>query len=440
MTGDQYRRPLRLSRRSVLGGASAVGAAAGLAGCGRGLGGTSSTEKTGLQMMFWGEGNQTTFIVEAIKNWEKQDGKTKISAQYGPLNGYYDKLATRVAGGNAPDIFQLSLPYLDDYLSRDTIMALDDHADDLGLTKVPDSIVPTIKQDGHYYLTLMGAATQPAVVYDATQLDKYSLQPPSPDWTLKQFQQAAREVRTQSKEAVYGAVDGGGSSVQLESYVRGLGSSLFDADGKLAISREQFTDWLQLWDRMRKNGSCPPMKITSASTGFQNDPLVTGKVAYTMPATSRGYPTLQALSKHKLGLSQSPRTTSDSKPGTNIIPNGWFAISKKCKNPEKAVALLKYLAQDPAAIKTMGLTRGVPLSEVQRNAVKGQLKAADKIVFDNYLTVADEELSPLQLYPAGSSALMATSLPNANETVGFGKATVRQAADQFFADAGRMLK
>src|SRR5690242_12697621 len=135
MTGDQNRRPLRLSRRSLLGGASAVGAAAGLAGCGRGLGGSSSTDKTNLQMMFWGEGNQTTFIVEAITNWQKQDGKTKISAQYGPLNGYYDKLATRVAGGNAPDIFQLSLPYLDDYLSRNTILALDDHAEDLGLTK-----------------------------------------------------------------------------------------------------------------------------------------------------------------------------------------------------------------------------------------------------------------------------------------------------------------
>lgn len=438
MTGDPHRRQLNLSRRSVLRGAAAIGAA-GLAGCGRGLGGGSSSQDSSLQMMIWGEGNQTTFIVEAIKDWEAQDGKTKISTQYGPLNGYYDKLATRVAGGNAPDIFQLSLPFLDDYLARDTIMALDDHAEDLGLTKVPSSIEPTIKQDGHYYLALMGAATQPAVVYDTTRLDSYKVQPPAQDWTLRDFEQAARQIRKQSKDSIYGATDGGGSSVQLESYVRGLGAALFDADGKLAITRDQFTDWLQLWDSMRKNGSCPPMKITSAGTGFQNDPLVKGNAAFTMPATSRGYPTLQALTKHKLGLGRAPRTTPDSKPGTNIIPNGWFAISKKCKNPEKAVALLKYLSQDPKAITTMGLSRGVPLSAAQRDAVKGQLKAPDKIVFDNYLSVADADLTPLQLYPAGSSSLMATSLPNANETVGFGKATIKQATDQFFNDARRML-
>lgn len=439
MTGKPANPSTRLSRREALKSAAAATSAVALAGCGRGLGGSSSSSGSSLQMMFWGEGDQTKPIVDAINTWQK-NGKTKVSAQYGPLNGYFDKLATRVAGGTPPDIFQLYLPYLTDYIDRGVVMPLDKYADQLGLQNIPPSILPTIKSGGHYYFALMGAATQPAIVYDSDLLKKYSLRPATDDWTIHDFQQTMLKVHTASKGKLWGISDGGGSSVQLESYMRAFNTPLFDSSGQLAFTPDQFSEWLQFWDTMRKNGSCPPMKVTAGATGFPQDPLVKGKAAYTLTATSRGYPTIQALSHDHLGLLQFPRATATSKPGTNIIPNGYFAISKKSKNPDKAVALLKYLASSTQAIKTMGLTRGVPLSKAQQDAVKGQLSGPDKEVFDNYLKAASENLADLQLYPPGSSDLMTNSLSTANQNVGFGKATVTQATQQFFADAKKALK
>lgn len=440
MTGHPNTQSREISRRSLLKIAGTASLVSALPACGRGLGGSSASAGSDLQMMVWGEGDQNTKLLDAIHGWEKQDGKTHVNAQYSGLNGYFDKLATRVAGGNPPDVFQIYLPYLADYLSRDVIMSLDDYADELSLTTLPTSILPTVKMNGHDYFAIVGAATQPAIVYDADRLTRYKLQPAGSDWTLAEFQDTMQQVYAASKGAVHGVSDMGGASVQLESYMRAFDTPLFDSAGKLAFTEDQFTQWLQLWDTMRKNGSCPPMTVTAAATGFQNDPLVTGKTAYTSTATSRGYPSIQTLTKDHLGLLEFPRATVSSKPGTNIIPAGWFAISKKSKNVDKAVALLKYLSNDPQAAKLMGLARGVPLVKAQQDALQGQLDAQEKEVFDNYLQVAGQNPAPLQAYPAGSGELMSTSLSNANQSVGFGKATVQQATTQFFADAKRILK
>ncbi|MGA8115484.1 MAG: extracellular solute-binding protein [Actinocatenispora sp.] len=440
MTAAGNGHPHELSRRSVLRLAGTAGVAATLAGCGRGLGGGSSSDSANLQMMFWGEGDQNTKLMSAISAWQKKDGKTHVDTQYMGLAGYFDKLATRLAGGNPPDLFQIYLPYLADYVSRDVIMPLDDYADQLGLENLPASIMPTSKMAGHYYFAIVGAATQPAIEYDSNRLTKYSLRPASNDWTLADFQDVMKQVHTTSKGALHGISDLGGGAVQLESYMRAFDTPLFDGSGALAFSRDQFEQWLHLWDTLRRNGSCPPMTVTAAATGFETDPIVTGKAAYTLTATSRGFPSIQSLTKDRLGLLQFPRATADSRPGTNIIPAGWFAIAKKSKNAGKAVALLKYLSSDPHAARLMGLARGVPLSTSQQDAIKGNLNSQEKLVFDNYTQIAGQDLAPLQVYPPGSGELLTTSLSNANQSVGFGKAGVRQATTQFFADAKRILK
>lgn len=438
MTAVANGHPHEMSRRSVLRLAGTAGVAAALGGCGRGLGGSSSDSN--LQMMFWGEGDQNTKLMKAVTAWQNKDGNAHVDTQYMGYAGYFDKLATRLAGGNPPDIFQIYLPYLAEYVSRGAVLPLDDHAEDLRLTSLPASILPTCKMDGHYYFAIVGAATQPAVEYDSDRLARFSLKPASSDWTLAEFQDVMKQVHAASKGAMHGISDLGGGAVQLESYLRAFDTPLFDRQGGLAFTPEQFEQWLHLWDTMRKNGSCPPMTVTAGANGFETDPIVTGKAAYTLTATSRGFPSIQSLTKDHLGLLQFPRATAGSKPGTNIIPAGWFAIAKKSKNAGKAVDLLKYLSRDPHAAELMGLARGVPLSKVQQDAIKDQFDGQEKQVFDNYLQIAGQDLAPLQVYPPGSGELLTKSLSTANQSVGFGKASVRRAAAQFFTDAKRILK
>ncbi len=428
----------QISRRTVLrAGALGVGAAA-LAGCNRGLG--SSQASSDLQFMFWGEGNQNEKLLAAIDIFKQRNPKVKVNPQYSGFSGYYDKLATRVAGGNPPDIFQVHLPYLLEYVRRDAVHSLDAHADKLGLASIPKDIVTTCKLDGHYYFALLGAATQPAVVYDKTALEQLGLGGPDPGWNLDQYQAVMKEVYAASKQQLHGTADVGGSPVQLEPFLRGFGKQLFTDEGKLGFTKEEFGAWLQLWQAMRENGSAVPMDVTAGAQGFQNDPVVLRKAAYTGTATSRGLPSMKSLTKDELGIAPFPSSGRETRPGTNIIPAGWFAISKKSKNVDDAVALLSFLTGDPDAAKTMGMARGVPINPAMRDVIKPTLAGLDKVVFDNYVLIAAKDLAPLQAYPPGAGQLLQSSLATANQTVGFGKASVAQAAEQFFADAARVLK
>jgi multiple sugar transport system substrate-binding protein len=429
-----------VSRRSVLKAAGAAAGAVALAGCSGRRGGSSGSGSSTLQMTFWGEGDQNTKLLAAISLFQTKNSNIKVQSQYSGLTGYYDKLATRLAGGNPPDIFQIHLPYLLEYSRRGVVRQLDDHVADLGLSTIPSYIATTSKLDGHYYYALVGAATQPAVVYDKTRLDTYHLAVPQASWTFADFHTTMQQVASVSGGKLFGAADLGGSPIVLESYLRGLNKPLFGEDGKLAFTQDDFAQWLGVWDGLRKDKSCVPMALTSANKGFDTDPLTLGKCAYTFTATSRGLSAMQSLNKEPLDLLPSPSPTATSKPGTNIVPAGWFAISAKSRNVDAAVALLKFLATDVEAGKTMGMARGVPIMATMRNAIQSSLQGTDKIVFNNYQQIVATDVAPLQAYPPGASNLLGTSLVNANESVGYAKATIAQAAAAFFADAGKLLK
>ncbi|HVX47437.1 MAG TPA: ABC transporter substrate-binding protein [Mycobacteriales bacterium] len=428
-----------LSRRSAVKAGGAAVAASALAGCGiRGLTPPSHDSST-LQMTFWGEGDQNKRLIAALDLFERQHAPLKIATQYSGLDGYYDKLATRLAGGDPPDIFQIHLPYLLEYVRRGAVASLDPYAKDLGLTSVPDYIATTSKLDGHWYFALVGAATQPAIVYDRTRLEEKHLQPAKDGWTLDDFQDQMRQVHSDTGGKLYGSADLGGNAIAFESYLHGRAMRLFDDTGQLAFKPDDFSEWLQMWDSQRKAGGCLPMSETAAATGFQNDPVITGKSAFTLTATSRGLPSMQTLTKDTLRLLPFPAATRGGAPGTNIIPAGWFAVAKRSRNIEGAVALLKFLSGSKQASRAMQLARGVPIASDLQAVIAPDLTGVNKLVFDNYQQIARQKLVPLQPYPPGSGELLQTSLPTANQTVGFGKGSVSSVTDQFFSDAKRLL-
>lgn len=432
----------QVSRRALLQfGAAAAGAAA-LTSCSRGLGGSSSGggSSSALEFMFWGEGDQNKKLIAALDLYQKSEGASKVNPQYSGFSGYYDKLATRVAGGNPPDVFQIHLPYLMEYIKRQAVQPLDQYKDDLGLDSMPDYVATTTKADGKYYFALLGAATQPAIIVNTTKLKGLGLAAPGTDWTIDQYKATMGEVWGKSGHKLAGTADLGGSAIALESFLRGRGKALFGDGSSLGFGQDDLAAWLQLWQDLRGSGSAVPMAVTAAATGFQNDPVTVGKAAYTGTATSRGLPSMQSLTKEALSLGTFPSGGPGSQPGTNIIPAGWFAISPKSKNIEGAVSMLKFLTSNAEAANAMGLARGVPIPEDIRTTVSTSATGLNKLVLDNYALVASQGPAALQMYPPGASKLLQTSLPNVNQVVGFGKSTVAQAVTKFFSDAQAALK
>lgn len=427
----------QLDRRLLLGlGLTAAGTGT-LAACRGGPSPASSGGGT-LEFMFWGEGDQNERLIDALKDFQAGDGAPTVSPQYSGLSGYYDKLATRLAGGNPPDVFQIHLPYLTEYIERDTVLALDDHAQELGLTDLPDYIAPTSQVDGSYYFALLGAATQPAIIVNTTRLEELGLEPPADDWTLDDFVDAMTQVWESSAQALHGTADQGGSQIGFEAYLRGRGTPLFEEDGSLGIAEGDVEAWFQLWQDMRDSGAAVPMDVTASVDGFQTDPLTIGKAAYTLTATSRGLPSIQSLNTDTLALATFPSGGPESVSGTNIIPAGWFAVSPKAGDVEGAVAMLKYLIGESAA-ETMGMARGVPIPPDVRETVQASATGLDAIALENYDLVESQDPAALQVFPVGTSELLQSDLPNINQSIGFGESTVADGVTAFFDAAAKAL-
>lgn len=431
-----------LSRRSVL-GATAGGLLA-LAGC-RGLGGGSSSGSGGtktLSLTWWSEGKRAQRTIDVAHLFEKAHKGVHIDAQFSDFGGYYDKLATRVAGGNPPDIFQVHITELADYAKRGAVRPLDDLVPDpLHLTGLPSYVLDSCKYQGKLYFVPLGLATQPSLVYNRTKLDSLGVPAPDPDWALDDFHQFVRAVSKAGGGKVYGTSDMGGSPPAFEAFVRSKGTQLFTEDGKLAFSKDVLQEWYGLWDQLRHQKATVPMKISAGVQGFANDPLTTGQAAITVAASSKGIAGYGNIVKDKLESVPFPRHEKGGPVGTLVTPIEWWALSSKMPKEKATLAaqFANFAITSPKAASAWTTDHGVPLFADLREKTYAEADGLTKLIYDDFDTVQKTNPSARTLYPPGSGELIQMTLKKLNQDVGFGKSTVQKAVTTFYSEADRIL-
>src|SRR5699024_8239084 len=67
----------------------------------------------------------------------------EVSPEYSEWTGYWDKLATQFAGGDAPDVLQLDEAYIDSYGTRSSLLDIDSVADVPDLTAMVEPVLET---------------------------------------------------------------------------------------------------------------------------------------------------------------------------------------------------------------------------------------------------------------------------------------------------------
>src|SRR5687767_3818011 len=112
------------SRRTLLLGALAAPV---LAACGGNEGAApapESTEPVELSIFWWGADARAKATEEALKLYTTKYPFVTFKTTWQGNQGYYDKLATLAAGGNAPDIFQIDDGALSEYAERNVTLDL----------------------------------------------------------------------------------------------------------------------------------------------------------------------------------------------------------------------------------------------------------------------------------------------------------------------------
>lgn len=392
-----------------------------------------------FDVTYWSSGNISKSYKAGFAVYTAQHKNVKVLAQFAAQGPYFQKLNTELAGGSPPDIFQLHAEGMGDYVAQGSVMDLDQFIPNtLSLDKLPANIADSCRFNGKTMVVPLGLATQPAMVYNKKMLDGLGIDPPSNEWSFDDLKTFAGNVTKASKGKLFGVSDGGGYYAYLEGYIRGMGKQLFTEEGKLGFTRDDLSAWFGLWDGLRKSALCVPMKVSAASTGFPDDPLVTRKTPIEFVSSGKGLGNITPLLPDESHLVAFPKVTASGPQGTLVTPIEWFALYSKLPDDraQAAAAMLDFYISNPAAVKARALVNGVPVFPDLRSQLQASASGTDAEIYKNVADVSAQNPSARIPYPSGSGDLL-DSVSDLNQEIGFSKMSISVAVNTFFTAAAK---
>jgi len=429
----------KLTRRDFLkasGGALAGAYVLGLAGCGTN-GSESGTAQ--LRFMWWGPQVRHEKTFEVIDLFEKKHPDTRIAPDNTGPDAYQDKLATQTSGGNAPDIFQTELAFLAEYARRNALLDLNQFIPNtIDLSGWPEGILGTDTIDGKLYGISLGLNAY-TTYYNATVLDEVGIEMPDQDWTWDDLTKLATEISEATKEGFYGTQDAGGVPETLEVFVRQRGKELYTESGNLGFDKEDLAEWFRYWDDMRRDGAAPPAQVTAETApNVDNNPLVLGKTAVLLSGYSTQLAAYQSLLQDEIGIHMLPYG-ADGSSGQFVRSAQSLSAYSQTEFPERVATFINFFVNDPEAAQILEIVFGVPANPESRKLLEDSNDATIRTTLD-YIELVSKNGTPLTIPRPLGNPEIELLLPRMNENVGFGRATIDEAVDQFFNEANQALK
>ncbi|MBT2585245.1 ABC transporter substrate-binding protein [Arthrobacter sp. ISL-95] len=420
-----------IPRRLVLGGA-AVAAGLLLSACG---GGASSSGNSGsgsnveLNFVFWGDANRAKMTEAALRIFEKKNPGITVKTEYQDSAPYADKLATRFAGGNPPDVLAMANRSLLEYAQRGTLADLKSFPE-LNLDKVPETTLSRGEVDGKLYGLATGVTTI-GVVINKTITDQAGVTiPDDKTWSWEDYAKFATEVTQKTGGKVYGA----GYDVATETgpiiLARQRGEDFYTKDNKLGVSEKTIEDWFQYSVDLRKAGGYPPAGFFEQIGGSPAQSyLAKGTVAsQIIPINNfRGY---NEAVEGEVVLLRVPGETTGERRGYSADPTMLWSIAAKSKHPKEAAKLVDFLTNDAEGAAEVLTQRGVPINPEVADAITPKLNADDKTFVDLMAAIQEDDLPPAYVYPKGAS-VVADTLKQLTTEVEFGRVSPADAAKTF---------
>jgi multiple sugar transport system substrate-binding protein len=417
----------RLSRRLMLGAViTATGIA--LSGCGGGSSPAAGGDVE-LNFVYWGDANRAKMTDEAISIFEEKNPGITVKSEYQDSGPYADKLATRFAGGNPPDVLNMANRSLLEYAQRGTLADLTTMPE-LDLSNVSESVLSRGSVDGNLYGLATGITTNGMVVNKAIT-DELGI--PIPDdktWSWEDYAAFTTEITKKSDGKIYGA----GYDVATETgpilFARQRGEDFYTEDNKLGVSEETIRDWFQYSVDLREAGGYPPAGFfEQLGGGAAQSYLAKGTVASVIIPINN----FQAFNDAAGGntvLLRMPGETSGERRGYSTDPSMLWSIAAQSKHPEEAAKLLNFLTNDVDGAKKTLTQRGVPVNPEVAEAITPELGDGDTAFVEMMASIQEDDLPPAYVYPRGAGVVADTLKQMATE-VEFGRISPEDAAKNF---------
>ena len=417
---------MRVGRITAL----AVVAVLGLSGCG----GSSDTESEDgaveLRFSWWGNDARAKITQEAIDRFQEQNPDITIKPEFADFDGYFDRLATSVAAGDAPDVITLGGAYPREYGDRGALLDLSTVSEELDTSMFPEAALGNGSFSGTQYGVPTGVNTY-AVLANPRVFEEAGVALPDDDtWTWEDYVDIANEISANSPEGVYGTSDPT-SADALDLYSRQQGKGLYTEDGKLDIDAQILTDWWTMSKGLMESGGAPEASMTTELAG-QPSPeqtLMGRGLAGLQLEWSNQYAAFTSASGDPLVLLRAPGE-SVQEPGMWLQASQLYTISAKSEHPKEAARFVDFLVNDPQAGKIIKTDRGIPANPDVLAELEPELTEMEQVVTTFMGEMAEDAGDPLVIGPTGSTE-SAPLLDRLNAEVLFNRMGIEEASESF---------
>lgn len=280
-----------------------------------------------------------------IKEFEEKNPGIKVEYEMASFNDYFTKLQTRIAGGAAPDTFELNYENFVNYAAKGALMELDSliNSDkEFSPDKLNKRAYEAFRYNDRQY-GMVESFSNVVLFYNKDLFDKKGLEYPQPDWTWKDELEAAKKL-TDKEKGVWGTY----SPIQFWEFYKTIaqnGGSIFNEDKtKVTVNSPENIETLQwMVDKINKYHVTPSDKDMSGQS--DGDLFKAGKIAMLrtgiwMFDSFKDVP-------FEWDIALEPGNTQKAH---HFFANG-LAISKDTKYPEAAWKWIKFMSASKEAAK-----------------------------------------------------------------------------------------
>ncbi len=392
-----------------------------------------------IRWSWWGSDPRHQANQAIIDSYTTENSEVTIEGEYGDFSGYWDKLATTTAGGDAPDVITMDEKYLQEYAGRGALADLKE-LPGLDLSKFDEaSLALGEYEDGLYGLSTGQNAYVVMVNEDLFAKAGMAL-PDDATWTWDDYYRISKEL-SEKVEGVTGT-EYGAQDVDLRIWLRQQGESLYnEEEGTVGYSTENLESWFEhlLTVRDEAGGATAAEYIEDTSGTFEAGTFPTNRAGFGW-YWSNQLSALKTASGSNVSMLRAPSATGDAADnGMYYKASMYWSISSRSDDQEAAADFVNYLANNEEAAKKMLVDRGVPVNPDMAAAVKPELSESDQTVVDFLDEIEPDMKEAPKPSPVGTGGVQDVVQRYVSEVL-FGTMTPQQAADQMTDEIGGMIQ
>ena len=368
--------------------------------CGNGGGGD---DEVSLTFTWWGGDVRHQYTEEMIEIFEEENPNISVDVQYHEWDGYWDQLATQTAAQDTPDIIQMDLVYLAEYIENGILLELDE--DIIDTSKFSEELVDNGVHEDELYAMAVGST---ALTFGANPdiFDEAGVEMPDDEtWTWDDLLEITTEI-SENTEA-YGQA-GSFDSAGFETWLRqNMDVNQVDEEGQLAWEPEDAVPYFEELGEFQDAGAFPSAAEMSEQRGIAREQtlLATGEAAL-FPAWDTMLVALSSGDDVDLEPLMMPSTTGDaSDAGMYYKASMFYSAYAGTDHPEEAQQFIDFLVNDERAGELQQIERGIPGNETIRESIRDDLDDIETRIVDFSERIEDVVGDAPPLQPEGFGAV-----------------------------------